>query len=138
MTDCIFCKIAGKEIPAEIVYENDNVLAFLDIEPSAPGHTVVVPKKHRRDFMDLPPDEMNGVFGPVQTVVHMLEKALQSEHFTIGVNSGKILGRHVDHLHIHVIPRFPDDGGVFLQEVVKNTPPESLKTIKEKILKANG
>ncbi|MBU2101610.1 HIT family protein [Patescibacteria group bacterium] len=136
--DWLFCKIASGEVSAHIIYEDDKTSAFLDIEPSSLGHTMVVPKEHYQDFMDLPVDNMDNLFGSVQKVVDMLGKTFGADHFTIGVNSGKILGRHVDHLHVHVIPRFSDDGGVFLQGVVKSPPKESLEEIKDKILKANG
>ena len=136
--DCLFCKIASGEVSAHIIYEDEQTRAFLDIEPSALGHTMVMPKEHYQDFMDLPVNNMANLFGSVQKVVDMLEKTFEADHFTIGVNSGKILGRHVDHLHVHVIPRFPDDGGVFLQGVVKNPPKENMEEIKDKILKANG
>ena len=136
--DCLFCKIISGEIKAHTIYEDDQTLAILDIEPSAPGHTMIIPKEHYQDFMDLPTGKMNNLFGSAQKVVNMLEKTLGADHFTIGVNSGRILGRHVEHVHIHVIPRFPDDKGVFLQGVVNNPSKDSLEEIKDKILKANG
>lgn len=136
--DCLFCKIVAGEMPVYKIYEDDNVIALLDIEPSSPGHTMIIPKEHYEDFMVFPTEKSGELFGGVQKVIKMLEKALNSDHFTIGVNSGKILGRHVEHLHVHVIPRFPDDKGVYVQGVVTNPPKETLEEIKEKILKANG
>lgn len=124
MKNCLFCQIIQGEISAQVVREDNKTLAILDVNPSAPGHTMVIPKEHYRDFMDLPMGEAADLFGSVQKIVEMLKLALGSEHFTIGVNSGKILGRHVDHLHVHVIPRFPGDGGDYIQGVVSNPPKE--------------
>ena len=138
MNDCLFCKIARKEIPAEVVYEDADTIAFLDINPSAEGHTVVIPKEHHQSIQILPAELVGPVFMTVKVVSSMLEKALGSGHFTIGFNNGKLSGQEVDHIHIHLIPRYKNDGGDSFQSIVQNTPTEDPKTTKEKILKANG
>lgn len=131
--DCLFCKIIKKEIPAEIVYENDKVLAILDINPRAPGHTMILPKFHSLTILDLPKTEIGPVFEAVAKVTRLLQKSLKPEGFTIGINHGKISGQVIDHLHIHIIPRFKEDGGSSVHSVVNNPPKESLKEIKSKI-----
>lgn len=132
---CIFCSIASGETPAHRLYEDEKTLAFLEIDPSSPGHTMVIPKKHIVDFMDLDGDLMGSVMETVQKVAGMIGKGLGADNFTIGVNSGKIVGRHVEHVHVHIIPRFPDDGGHYIQGVVKKPMQETLEEITKKITK---
>src|SRR3990167_7955348 len=104
---CIFCSIVAGEVPAHKLYEDEKTLAFLEINPSSSGHAMVIPKKHVEDFMDLDSELMVPVMEAVQKVAKMIEKALGADNFTIGVNSGNIVGRHVGHVHVHIIPRFP-------------------------------
>ena len=132
---CIFCSIVAGETSAHKLYEDDKTLAFLEINPSASGHAMVVPKKHLEDFMDLNGELMVSVMSTVQKVAKMIEKALGADNFTIGVNSGKIVGRHVEHMHVHIIPRFSDDGGHYIQGVVSMPSEETLEEIREKIIK---
>ncbi len=131
--DCLFCKIAAGEIPSAKVYEDDEVFAFLDIHPLAPGHTVIVPKAHADNILDLPEDLVGPVFLAVKKITALLEKTLSPCGFTTGINHGRLSGQMVDHLHIHVIPRFEGDGGGSLHSVVQNTPKESLEEIQAKI-----
>lgn len=128
MTDCIFCKIANLEIPSNIVFENDNFLAFLDIRPLNPGHTLVIPRKHYRWVWDVP------MPGPYFEVVTRIAKALQIVMKTDWI-ACEIAGMGVHHAHIHLIPRFPNDGhGEFpIQTNVKNITPDKMKTIAESI-----
>lgn len=135
--DCLFCKIAEKTIPSEVIYEDDSVLAFLDIHPLSPGHTLIVPKVHSENILDLPDEEAAKAFVSVKKVTALLSEKLKPKGFTIGINHGRIGGQLVDHLHIHVIPRFEGDGGGSLHSVVKNPPKESLSEIRRKIASKN-
>lgn len=137
MADCIFCKIVDKKIPAEIVYENDDVAAFLDVEPHAPGHTLIIPKDHAELLENLPDDKIGPLFSAVKRVVELIVEGLEADGATIGINQGAAAGQVVGHLHIHILPRFEGDGGGAIQSVVRNKPKESLKEIKEKILRGN-
>jgi histidine triad (HIT) family protein len=137
MNDCLFCKIGKKEIPAAVVHENDHVVAFLDIHPVAPGHTMIIPKVHAENMLDLPDEEVEHVFKAVKHVTGMLKRALSPDAFTIGINHGRMSGQMVDHLHVHVLPRFENDGGGSIHSVVQNAPNESLEDIKDKIIQAN-
>ena len=132
--DCLFCKIIKKEIPAEIIYEDEKTLAILDINPRSPGHTMVLSKFHSETILDLPEKEIEPLFSAVKKVTELIKKALKTEGFTIGINHGKISGQVVDHLHIHIIPRFKNDGGSSVHSVVNNPPTESLKEIKSQII----
>jgi histidine triad (HIT) family protein len=97
MENCIFCKIVNKEIPAHIVYENKDFMAFLDINPKSPGHCQVIPKKHYRWVWDVPN------IGEYSKVVQKIAKALQKAFKTEWVLS-KIIGDEVEHAHIWVFP----------------------------------
>src|SRR3989304_7116484 len=135
--DCLFCKIGQKQIASEVVYEDADTLAFLDIHPRAPGHTVVIPKVHAENVLDLSETLAAPTFLTVKKVSDMLNKALKPDGFTIGINHGRASGQAVDHLHIHIIPRWNDDGGTSIHSVVNNPPKESLKEILEKVRHAN-
>lgn len=132
---CFFCKIINKEVPAEIIYEDENVIAILDIEPRAPGHTMILPKIHTENILDLPEEKIEGVFKDVRKVTELLNKSLKPDGFTIGINHGKVSGQTIEHLHIHIIPRWNNDGGGSIHDVVDNPPKESLEEIRNKIAK---
>ena len=138
MNNCLFCKIANKEIPAHIIYEDGDTIGILDITPRAPGHTMVIPKVHGATILEVQDATIVSLFGAVKKVTALLQKALAPDGFTIGTNHGRASGQAVDHLHIHVIPRWLTDGGGSVHSVVNNPPQESLDAIKEKILKAAG
>ncbi|MBI2025110.1 MAG: HIT family protein [Candidatus Harrisonbacteria bacterium] len=135
MADCLFCKIGRKEIASEVIYEDDFTLAFLDVHPKAPGHTMVIPKNHSENLLDLEDNLAAPVLLTVKKVTGILAKAFKPDGFTIGINHGRAGGQVVDHLHIHVIPRFSGDGGKSIHSVVDNPPKEPLKDIAEKIKK---
>ncbi len=116
--DCIFCKIINKEIPNYTVYEDDKVLAFLDIFPHAVGHTVVIPKVHAHDLIKLPEDFIESLFKAVKKVQEKLQTGLNPEGFTVGWNHGEAGGQAVPHLHIHVLPRWSIDGGGSIHSIV--------------------
>lgn len=110
MNDCLFCKIVRKEIPAEIVHENGTTLAFLDIRPTSPGHVLVVPKEHHLDFASTPPEQLGHIAAVAQRVAKACMAALGAPGFNIGVNNGRVAGQVIDHMHLHVIPRYESDG----------------------------
>lgn len=95
--NCIFCKIAAKEIPAHIVYEDKNFLAFLDINPQSPGHTQIIPKKHYRWVWDVP--NAGAYFEVAQKIAKAQQKAFDTEWIL-----SKIVGDEVTHAHIWVYP----------------------------------
>ena len=132
--DCLFCKIANKEIPLYLIYETDRVVAFLDIQPRAPGHAMVIPKIHAPNILELPNEEIEPLFAAVKHVAEMLSRSLKPDGITIGINQGRASGAEVDHLHVHLIPRWYQDGGSAIQSVVNNQPKESLDAILKKIL----
>jgi len=132
--DCLFCKIAAKTIPAKIVYEDDSAVAFLDITPRAPGHTMVIPKYHAPTLAELPDTEIAPLFGAVKKTAVLLMAGLHPDGITIGMNQGRASGQEIDHLHVHLMPRWHGDGGDAVQSLVHNAPQESLDEIANKIL----
>lgn len=134
--DCLFCEIIAKQIPATIVYEDDHVLAFLDITPRTTGHTLVIPKTHAPNLLELPDGEIGPLFGAVKHVATMLTRALAPDGITIGMNQGRASGQEVDHLHVHLLPRWHGDGGGAIQSIVHASPKEPLDTIAKKIIAA--
>jgi len=101
----IFAKILRGEIPAYKVYEDDRVLAFLDIMPRAPGHTLVIPKAASRNLLDAAPDDLAAVAAVVQRVARAQVKAFDAQGVTVSQHNEKAGGQEVFHLHVHVIPR---------------------------------
>ncbi len=134
--DCIFCEIIKGKIPAEKVYEDEEVIAVLDVNPRAPGHVMVIPKVHVPNILELPDEKIESFFRGVKIAAGMIEKSLQPQGFTMGLNHGSISGQTVDHLHFHIIPRFEGDGGGSVHDVVNNPPKEDLAEIAEKIRQA--
>ncbi|MEK7643095.1 MAG: HIT family protein [Patescibacteria group bacterium] len=133
MDTCIFCKIIKKEIPTEIIYEDDAVFAFLDAQPRSPGHTLVIPKNHTENLLDMQKEAVGPFFERVQAVLNMVKRALDPDGFTLGINHGKWAGQAVDHLHFHIMPRWKDDGGHSIHWVVTNIPDEEPRIIAERI-----
>ncbi len=136
--DCLFCKIGKKEIAAEIIYEDASAVVILDVNPRAPGHAMVLPKKHVETILDLDAPETGLIFEAVKKTVAIIKNALLPDGFTIGINQGRAAGQIIEHLHIHVIPRYKNDGGGSIHSVIENPPKESLQEIKNKILKLNN
>jgi histidine triad (HIT) family protein len=133
--DCVFCRIISKEIPAEVVYEDDAVLAILDVHPRAWGHAMVLPKRHYPTILEVPSGELGAIFTAVQKVTAAEQKALKPDGFTIGVNHGEVSGQAVPHLHIHILPRFQGDGGGSIHSVVNQTPKADLEATRKMIIK---
>lgn len=107
--ECIFCKIINREIPSDVVYEDGQTLAFLDIHPVSRGHTLVIPKKHVRDLLDADEDTLKSVMMRVKKVAHAVMKATGADGFNLSINTGEASGQVVFHLHFHIIPRFKTD-----------------------------
>lgn len=118
--DCIFCRIIRGETPAHKVYEDEKVLAFLDIYPSAPGHTLIVPKAHAARVEDLQKEDAAALFGALHRLVGRIQAAVDAPASTVGVNNGPESGQEVPHIHIHVIPRFRGDQGGIIQGIARS------------------
>ncbi len=115
MSDCVFCKIIKKEIPSYPVFENDTVLAFLDIFGATDGHVLVIHKRHEEKIIGYTESELGSIFGAVAEVSVALEKAFETTILSIGINHGEPEG--VPHAHVHIMPRFLRDGGGIIQSL---------------------
>ena len=110
MRNCIFCRLAAREVPAERILETPRVLAFLDIAPVNYGHTLVIPKAHYQNLLDLP-DALWTEMGQVcRRVAQALRAMLSAQGFNLGMNNFEAAGQEVFHVHLHVIPRYHTDG----------------------------
>ena len=110
MNDCIFCKIVAGEIPSFNVYEDEKTLAFLDIRPVNPGHTLVIPKEHSVNIFDTSEDAWLAVQKTVHTLARAIEKGVGADGVNINMNNREDAGQLVPHTHVHIIPRTKGDG----------------------------
>ena len=104
--NCIFCAIASGEIPSFKVYEDDVVLAYLDINPFSKGHVLVIPKEHTEGLLDTPDATLSAVIARVKKVAAHIKDALPCDGFNILQNNGAAAGQTVMHLHFHIVPRY--------------------------------
>ena len=104
--DCVFCAIAAGEIPSFKVYEDDLVLAYLDINPFTKGHTLVIPKAHSANLLETDEATLAAVIARVRKVAARLKAALPCDGFNILQNNGAAAGQTVMHLHFHIVPRY--------------------------------
>jgi len=106
---CIFCEIAAKRLPTNAVYEDEQVIAFLDIRPSNPGHTLVVPKKHYETLLDVPEEEAAHLMKVVKHVAASIVESMKADGFNVLQNNKKAAYQLIPHAHFHVVPRFEND-----------------------------
>jgi len=131
-SDCLFCKISRREVPADIVYEDENTLAFLDISPVGPGHTLVIPKRHVANIYEMSHEDSAHVFGTVSGIAERVKHAVSADGINIHMNNDGVAGQVIFHAHVHIIPRFEGDphqmwqGGEYKNE-------EESKEVGEKI-----
>ena len=105
MNECLFCKIARKEIPSGVVYEDAHTLAFLDHLPTAPGHTLVIPKKHATNIFDTSAETLARTMETVRKISPAVRDAVGGKGVHVNSNHGEAAGQIVMHLHFHIIPR---------------------------------
>ena len=115
--DCIFCSIVAGDIPARTVHETDDVLAFLDANPLARGHTLVIPKAHAEHVGDLDDALASDLFAAVTELNARVQSTVGADGANVGINDGEAAGQEVPHVHVHIIPRFEGDGGAPLHAV---------------------
>jgi len=107
--DCIFCDIIEKKESAEILYENERIISFLDIRPVNYGHTLVIPKTHYENFLSVPQQDLAALIEATQMLSSAIVKSLAPDGFNIVVNNGIAAGQSIFHFHFHIIPRFQSD-----------------------------
>ena len=104
--DCVFCAIAEGEIPSFKIYEDELVLAYLDINPFSKGHTLVIPKEHSEGLLDIPDETLANLTARVKKIAAHLKNALPCDGFNILQNNGEAAGQTVMHIHFHIVPRY--------------------------------
>ena len=113
--DCIFCKIINKEITARIVYEDDIVLAFLDNFPDSNGHTLIVPKKHYKDVLEIEDNTLNHIMSISKKLYAVLEDKLNFDGLTLIQNNGNV--QEIKHFHLHLKPAYLNNQKLSIEEV---------------------
>ena len=108
--DCVFCKIVAGELPSYKIYEDDLVLAFLDINPINIGHTLIIPKKHYHSTLETPDELIKHIAVIVKRLAQAIVIATEADGCNIGINNGEASGQIVFHTHWHIMPRFKNDG----------------------------
>ena len=122
METCPFCRIREGTLPAHVLYQDEEVLAFLDIYPCTQGHTLVVPRRHAASLAECPPATLAALFLAAVRLAGAIQEGLGAPGFNLGVNDGRAAGQEVPHVHVHVIPRYGGEGGG-VQRVVKARSP---------------
>ena len=128
--DCVFCAIAAGEIPSFKVYEDDLVLAYLDINPFSKGHTLVIPKEHSAGLVDTPDETLAALIARVKKIASHLKTALPCDGFNILQNNGEAAGQTVMHIHFHIVPRYGKENISFVSHEGDMA---ELKALSEKI-----
>ena len=136
MADCIFCKIIAGEIPSSKVYEDDQVVAFLDISQVTPGHTLVVPKQHFRNLLEMDADSSSQLFARVPDIARKVMKATGAKGMNILNNNEEIAGQTVFHTHVHLAPRYEETDGLQISFEAHEPDFPALAQLAEKIARA--
>ena len=135
---CIFCRIVAGEIPAEVVAREPEVVAFLDVQPLADGHVLVVPRAHAPCIEDMKPAEVDALLRAVVRLAGPVRKALEAAGTTIGINNGEATGQTIPHVHVHIVPRWPDDGAGTIHTIFPRRTSKSLADVGKAIRAATA
>jgi len=135
---CIFCRIVAGEIPAEVIAREQDAIAFLDVQPLADGHTLVVPRAHVPTVEALDDAAADGVFRLVRRLADPVRRALDAAGTTIGINNGDATGQTIEHVHVHIVPRWPNDGAGSVHTIFPRRTSRALADVGAAIRKAAG
>lgn len=135
---CVFCRIVAGDIPAEVVASDDGGVAFLDVQPLADGHVLVVPRAHVATLEALEPDAADRLFRLVRRLADPVRRAVDAAGSTIGINNGDATGQTVPHVHVHIVPRWPDDGAGSIHTIFPRHTQRSLADVAAAIRKGTG
>ena len=119
--NCIFCKLANKDIPTNIIYEDDRFTVILDASPATKGHALILPKNHAANIYELPDEDASSVFVLAKKLATKMTRILHCDGFNIVQNNGEVAGQTVFHFHMHLIPRYKGDKN---DDILKYTPLE--------------
>ena len=132
MSDCIFCRIVARQIPATVVYEDEHTLAFMDLGQVNPGHVLVAVRKHAENLYALDDAQAGAVLRAAARVARAIRDAFTPQGLSVYQANGKAAGQTVFHYHVHLVPRHDGDG-MALSWPVKNPPREQLEAYAAKI-----
>ena len=133
MENCIFCQIIAGDIPSCKVYEDETVLAFLDISQTTPGHTLLIPKQHSRNCLALSSEEATTLFENLPKIARAVQTAIEAEGLTIIANNEEASGQTVFHTHIHLIPRYGQEDGLEIRYTTNQPDMEALEKLAKQI-----
>ena len=133
MDGCIFCKIANGEIPSNTIYEDNDFRVILDNGPATKGHALVLPKEHYADFFEIPEEKAAGAVKVAKKVAGLMKEKLACDGLNLVQNNGSVAGQTVMHFHLHVIPRYENDGQKILWNPTSPSAEELVK-IKDTII----
>lgn len=131
--DCLFCKIACGEIESEKVYEDESIVAFLDIFPAAAGHTLIIPKDHYDTLNNTPEPVLAKLISVAKTAARAITGAFNADGVNLFQNNGEAAGQIIHHVHFHIVPRFLDDGLAAFKIEQKAYEGNQIKQIRQKI-----
>lgn len=135
---CIFCRIVAGEVKAEVVARAPDVVAFLDVQPLADGHVLVVPRAHVPALEDLEPAAADALFREVMRLARPVREALGAAGTTIGVNNGEATGQTIPHVHVHIVPRWPNDGAGSIHTIFPRHTSRPIAEVGAAIRRATG
>ncbi|MDE6964690.1 MAG: HIT family protein [Lachnospiraceae bacterium] len=130
--NCIFCKIIAGEIPSQTIYEDDKFKVILDVAPATKGHALILPKSHYANLYELPEDMAADTVKLAKKMMRVMTDRLSCDGFNILQNNGEIAGQSVFHFHMHLLPRYKDDGEI-LKYIPRNPDPKELEQIRKTI-----
>ena len=129
--ECIFCEIKNRNAEAEILFEDEHIIAFLDIQPVNYGHTLVITKNHYDNFLTVPKDELDRLMHATQFIAGAVKRSMNADGFNIISNNGNSAGQSVYHFHFHIIPRFNHDFS--LKPAIKSYSAGSMKEYADQV-----
>ncbi len=133
--DCIFCKIVAGELPCAKLYEDEDILSFMDIGPVVKGHALVIPKKHFDPITNVPPELLEKCIRIVQKIARAQYESLGADGVNVSQANGELAGQIIPHIHFHVIPRFADDNYSFNWQSGSYDSTDEMQEKAEKIIK---
>ena len=128
--NCIFCKIIGGEIPSHVLYEDEQFKVILDVNPATKGHALILPKEHYANLYELPEETAADAMKLAQRMMRKMTEKLDCDGFNIVQNNGEAAGQTVFHFHMHLVPRYKNDGEI-LKYIAGDPGPEELERIKK-------
>lgn len=133
--DCLFCNIISGAIPSYKIFENEYTFAFLDINPINKGHTLVIPKNHAENIMTIRKEDFSEVMETVRMLTPLIQRAVEADGINIVINNGPAAGQIIFHSHVHIIPRFENDGhkNWSVSEEAKKAVSDTVELIKKEI-----